>query len=338
MATAHFYPHRVSTKALTLRLAQVPPGTSVRPDGTIDAYSNEPQRVQLEMELTVDVGELDSTIPESGGLENTIDVLLVSRGVAGRSRRAVKLPSPFETKTYGLTLDRADWAGEVEMLTVAVRSRPGRGDSRFGRDRGAILAESETIRVQFDEPPVPPGSNMEVEWVDFRDDPGLDDAHLYAIRPVPNKPPKILLNSSFNGAYPVLTSRGRRGAKYRIKQATFSQIVHQGWSSILSDLCNQLRSAIQVATSDDEPPTVDEALSGLADWQGNVLHDWATHLYPEAGDRETALESLVDAVSQGESQDLLIIRMPGAIQARFMTYKSFEGLVREARLISQEEE
>jgi hypothetical protein len=135
----------------------------------------------------------------------------------------------------------------------------------------------------------------------------------------------------------VLTSAGRRGAKYRIKQATFHQIVHQGWSSILSDLCNQLRAAIQAATPDSEPPTVEETLSGLAQWQGDVLRDWAGHLYPEAGDRETALGSLIDAVSQVESQDLLVFRMSRAIQTRFTTYKSFEGLLREAHLISREE-
>jgi hypothetical protein len=337
MATGHFYPYRVSTKALALRLTERPQGTSIRPDGTVDAYSDDPQRVQLRMELAVDVGELISTLPESSRLEDIVNVLLVSRSIAGRDRRAIKLSSPFETKMYELILDRAEWAGEVDVLAIAVRNCPGEGGIGFASDRGAVLAESEPVRVQFGEPLVAPGSNMDVEWVDFREDPGLDDAHLYAIRPVPNMPPKILLNSSFNGAYPVLTSSGRRGAKYRIKQATFSQIVHQGWSSILSDLCNQLRTAILDATLDSEPPKVEETLSGLAQWQGDVLRDWASYLYPEAGDRETALESLIGAVSQAEWQDLLVVRMSRAIQTRFTTYKSFEGLVREAHLISREE-
>jgi hypothetical protein len=337
MATARFFPHRVATGGIGLRLLETPQGTTIRPDGVVDAYSDEPASVTLKLELGVDEGALGAALAEGANPDQELEVLIVTRGIAGRSRRGTRIPSPFDTKTYELTLDRATWAGEVRVSTLAVRSCPGGPGFPYASDKGAILAESETIRVQFDESEPPPGRALEVEWRDFRADPALEDDHLFALQPVPGKPPKILLNNSVNNARAVLNSKGRRGAKYRIRQATFHEIAHQGWSTILARLFDRLRDVVETAVDGGgELPTPEDALSNLVGWEATVLKDWARHLFPESGDRNAALHQLMEALADNRTEDLLVFRTCRAIQGRFATYSSFEGLVRDANQFTLE--
>jgi hypothetical protein len=185
---------------------------------------------------------------------------------------------------------------------------------------GSVLAEVPVAALWFDEPPTPTGTGIETRWVDFREDDGLPDGNLFALRL--EERPVILLNSGIPAAYAVLSAKGTHGAAARIRDAVFVQIIHQVWSSLLGQC---FLDVLRVGPED--PDTTLERLNG---WEAQVIGSWALDFIPAEQDRETATRILVQRILTSGSNVLLEL-MPDVIQMRMDTVKGFQGLVRESR-------
>lgn len=329
MAVQRFYPHRIAREgALQLKVSDLPTELIEHRERSIDAYTHHPEEVTLPFELSVDVRALAATRPESESSLDEIGLGLKIMSNSGRQRYLKYLPQGIDTSSYELVLRREDWFGPVDIHLVAVLRSEASPVAGYASDKGALLGWSEPLRLMLDEQFAPPSGGLDIEWFKFTEYSTLNDQHLFAMQASGKSGPRLLLNSDFPQAYGVLTSRGTRGAQARIRDATYMQIAHQGWSSLLGAAYGGLREACQNGEGGGESP-----MEELLPWQAAVLRDWALYLFPEETDPEGALEKLVDSADEGEYQDVLVNRLPSAINQRLRTGSAFEGLVRDARLI-----
>ncbi len=185
----------------------------------------------------------------------------------------------------------------------------------------------------FDQPPQPPGGQLRVQWEDFGRSTSLwrrehaDD--LFALDTTGDLP-VVFLNSGISQAYVILQSSGTRGPRARIRDATYSMIVHQVWSSPLAIALAELARNTDFLEEDRLDP--EEGLRQIPGWQQSIVRDWSNYLYPDR-DPGSALEDLMLAAGDpGRVRDVMI-RLPNAIQSRLRTVRGFEGLVLESESI-----
>jgi hypothetical protein len=156
-------------------------------------------------------------------------------------------------------------------------------------------------------------------------------SHLFALEYA--ELPRLLLNEDVQSAKVILHSAGTRGRRPRIRDATFMQIAHQAWSSLLATSLNELGGAVRDDSTADSASLFNE----ITEWRAEVLRDWARLLYPEAGDQDTAVTMLIEQVRAPGMEDLLVRRLPYAISQRLETWKGFAGLAREFGIAMPEE-
>ena len=71
-------------------------------------------------------------------------------------------------------------------------------------------------------------------------------------------------------------------------------------------------------------------LAELLEWERLVLEDWIESLFPDR-QRDAAFDLLLDSVRQHYfREELLVQRIPAAIQEKLNTYRGFEHLLKEA--------
>jgi len=311
MSMQAFYPYPVAPEGLELS-AQSDPDLPLGSDGAYLVYVERPDvlRLQVNAELTADATDF----LEAEGL-NQYRVSLILRSVQSRRRLALPLDESTGSRAAKVEFKRHDWSGDVGLQAVLTAEQSNGDDG----SQGKLVAWSRELRLVFDEPQFPPGSSLKVEWADFSNEPGLDPKHLFALRERDGQP-VILLNQAFPEAVAVLESKGTHGPKARVRDATYQMIVHQGWSSLLATALDSLAEA-------DEGATAEEALSEIKGWEERVLRPWAPYLIPES---ESALDDLYAQIHRpGFVTELLVQRLPDAIQRRFKTYNGFDGLVRD---------
>jgi hypothetical protein len=225
-----------------------------------------------------------------------------------------------------LELDCSEYTGRFDLTVFIVRDKAGPAIDGYAHLAGSVLAEAPLAVLWFDEPPTPTGTGIETRWVDFRDDDGLPDGSLFALRL--EERPVILLNNGIPAAYAVLSSKGTHGAAARIRDAIFAQIVHQVWSSLLGHC---FLDVLRVGPEDPET-----APDRLGSWEAQVVEDWALDFVPSEQDREAATRLLVQRVLTSGS-NVVLEMLPDVIQTRMDTVKGFQGLVRESRRFDGEE-
>jgi hypothetical protein len=164
-----------------------------------------------------------------------------------------------------------------------------------------------------------------VRWHDFAEGNSWYQqrkADIFAISPETSVP-EIVLNEGIPNVRSILSSTGVSGVKARIRDVTCFSIAHQVWSSLLS------AAVLKLAEGAKDVGSVHDALEDLQAWEQAVLRQWAPVLYPET-DTESAMDSLLDDVVDGvRLRDILISRLPHAIQKKIGSAKGFDGLVSE---------
>ena len=324
--TAHVaYPYRTAPGTVVLEVLSASDGLAVRPDGVIDAFAEGPGILQIDLSVKPAWADVESLIAAGESPSSSTALVLIERSIASRIRRAHPVD---ESGLVSLTLRRCDHRGEVEFTAQVVRTRPSPGDPGVASATGSALAWSDPVRLLFDEPDSPRGGSIEIRWVDFTEDPLLHDRHLFAVRIAER--PQLLLNQAIPELYAVLESTGTTGAKARIREAVYMQIVHQTWSSLVGHAYCELQRVI----TDTDLWGLD-AVEELGGWMEVVLRDWAPELHPKESDRDTALKRLVEDARSG-ADDMLVSRLTAAVQERFSTWKGYEGLVRQAGIFGSE--
>ncbi len=328
MSADRFYPYRVAAEQMLLDLS-LPEGPDLRRtgDGSIVVYEEEPDVLKLNASVLIADSVFDWVLAPSERANPPVDVRLVCSSRESRRRSSISMPGDGIHEGE-LTLERQDWRGIVEIRAVLVRtdtaSKPSSG---FAADRGASLAWSSSRRVLFDEPPQPPGDQLEVKWENFAESTNparkRNAASIFALD-TSGEQPVVFLNLGVHRAVDVLGSAGTHGRKARIRDATNYMIVHQVWTSLVGISLAKM-AAIK---NSGESVSSDDLLGEVGDWEARTLRDWSRHLYPDL-DHEDALETLIKAADNPVETQEIMSFLPSAIQQRFRTFRGFEGLVRE---------
>jgi hypothetical protein len=338
MSSETFYPYATVAEGIAQTIEMADPGVRPRADGSWDASN--PLLDEVVGRITLEMAEdlLETVLPPSERRRPPVQILITALSLESRRREAQAFTWAQATGgPLGLTLPRSMWAGTVAVQSVLVRMRdlatPVDGYAAATTSR---LAWSAVAKIAFDEPrELPPGARLNIRWTRFGE--GNEwlqrcRSQLFAVEY--GELPQLLLNEDVPSLKLILSSTGTRGRRPRIRDAVFTQIAHQTWSSLL------MSSLTELATVVGEDPEQDTGtvLGELTAWRSGVLQDWAKWLFPEAGDQETAVASMVDAVRTPSMEDLSLRRMPYAISQRLETWKGFIGLSREFGVATGEEE
>lgn len=329
MSPDRFYPYRTAAEQIRLAIDPADIELGRGSDGSLLAYGDDTEVVNLRLSIAIPDSVFEQVVAPAELADPPLDVRVVYRSIESR-KRCVLSVSGDGIYEGTLSLRRQDWRGAVEMQALLIRTREGDGlPAGFASARGALLAWSAPGRVLIDEPHQPPGGQLRVRWEDF----ASSSSHwrrqhagdLFALDTTED-PPVIFLNLGIPQAYPVLQSAGTRGPKARIRDATYSMIVHQVWSSLLSIALAELAATSVTPGEEDQDP--EDRLGQIADWQQGIIRDWSSYLYPDR-DPESALQELVLAADAPGSMTDVMSRLPNAIQMRLRTVRGFQGLVRE---------
>lgn len=321
MSSQTFYPYATVPEGIILEL-DVPDLDPPRgDDGTILLYELQGSSYAVRASFVV----LQQTLDAISSAGDTPELWLLARSSEGRSREGWNF-GRADTAQHLFEWDANDWRGTMDIQAVLVR-----GDNRAG-PKGTTLAWSPIRRVHFTEPVSPPGNNLRIRWRDFQHEEGLRHlaTHLYTLSQAgPDAEPEILLNQGVAGLYDILMSRGTHGAKARIRDAVFMQIVHQVWTSVLTAVLENVRYRFA-----EEPDLeASDVLANLPAWQAGILRSWAPAL-TRLKDRAEALSELIERLCGDAGgrvvADLVMTAIPDAIQERFGTRKAYDGLMKDA--------
>lgn len=320
MSKVFAYPYRTAG-CLTTELTVNEP-TEAEPDDNNVIRALEDEVVRLVFSLEVDLDRLESALPGGTDLRAACGVGVLIESASSRTRKMHWSEELVDRQAIALEICRADYFGSVK-LTPAVLLKQGIDEQQeFAHAKGSVFQRGDTVTVQLDEADPPPGSGLRVEWRSFKSEPGLSVQELFALRVEQNEP-IILLNSDHEGAFQVLESRGTHGANARIRDAQFHLIAHQVWTSLIASTLERFDSEL-----DNTDRSADEAIKELTPWESQVLDDWAVHLLPPDTGEADRLSELAALLEEGVS-DMVLERIPVAIQRRWMTPRSFDGLVRD---------
>lgn len=323
MKSGVFFPYSTSPDGISLSIIPGPPATA---NGlSVDAWSDEPDLTKLALTIRISLDKIKRLLPTDESVDSLRAwVRISSTSSRQRQRHPISL---IETQDASLELRRDDWTGSVTISCVITRHDSRAPSEGLAADRGAVLAWSDDWVIHFDPPVITGlGTTFPVQWINFKESDeflSVQD-HLFVLREEGEEGlPEIVLNSGFVGAHPILTSKGTRGRNARIRDSVFSQIGHQAWTSVLGSIVIELG-----ATADElmDPSGWDDLRPETAEWKASVVDDWAPFLFPEV-DRAAAADRVAAAAISKNFSDILIARIPSAIQRRLKTYRSFTGMV-----------
>ena len=325
MSVVRLYPYRVSARPTVLRVSR--PGDVPRPAPVTIQAENDDVVLELEVRLPDDAGSLLPVGLGSDGLRPIVRVF--SRD--SQRRESVFLELDERSWTGTVKLARHRWFGRVDLEAVVVLDRDIEPVAGCAFVAGSVVARSEPVGVVFDAlRDSAQGRTLAVEWVSFRDGSEWLRSHadqLFALQPT--DPPILWLNTDVPGSYALLSARGTRGPRARIRDAVFVQIAHQVWTSLLAVAFTRLGDIAAASGAVSEPA---DLLADLSGWYREALEEWLTGLY--VGDPiETAVDRLVDDVRSPLSDELLLQRVPSAVQEFVGSAPKFAGLLKEQRLL-----
>jgi len=326
MSIAEFYPFITRPESIRLQLAPAQEQMRRSSDRSLLIYELDSNHVAINALINVPQSIFDDVLDISEKEDHPVKVILIYKSVESRRRVSISLDGSGSNE-WLLEFERDDWRGAVVFRACLVRTtdNPDLPDE-YASKAGAILAWSESARVLFDEPRMPPGDYLRIIWKDFAESEEWlqrQSNHLFALD-TSGELPVVVLNQSVPNAYQVLNNRASSGRIAQIRDATFYMIVHQVWSSLIAET---LVNIAETRMGDEE--NMDLVLDELPEWQQVLIMDWAPKLYTEE-DADESLPRLISSIKAGNwSRDLVYKRLPEAIQRQYGTWRGFRGLVQE---------
>jgi hypothetical protein len=243
---------------------------------------------------------------------------LVVQSLESRLRKAYEFKGDQQIFELVVDLDRDEWAGNAEFQAFLVRSKLNKDlPAGYTGDLGARLAWSRTLLGAFEEPVPEQKDIIKIKWKKFEESQKSQLFMLEHSAPLP----RLWLNANAEGLYDILNSRTTRGWNPAIAEHTGYLIAHQVWTSLLASTISHLAETGQL----DRQPDITE----LLEWERMILDDWIESLFPDQS-KEEALNLLVHSVRHHYfREELLVSRIPQAIQTKLSTVNGFQHLVRE---------
>lgn len=323
MSKQTFFPFRVESGRL--KLAVVSHQVSPDPQEQISAYKIESETIDLAISVMVDDAVYTKTLAPVEQSARPTRLLLLLRASRSRSRKRIPI---IPNGTTRISLKKEDWLGLVEVQAVLVRATANPGlPGGYARDQGALLADSKVVEILFDEPVAPPvGGLINLKWENFNDSQReflkQQPENLFAVDDLQD-PPVVYLNSGLEGATATLNSKATHGPQARMRDAYYGTITHQVWSSLLTTALIALSERL----ADTEP---EEALAELMAWQRAAITEWAPRFYSTLT-KADALGALYESLGrQSWEREILLRRLPEAIQRFVQTGKRFAKAAKEA--------
>lgn len=321
MNRAEFYPYATAGGAIALSLDAPRVEIPVESNGDLRLFEIDTAEITVRASVAIPADLYEEVFSPEERDSPPAEVRIVLRSIESRTRSTWLLEGDGIYE-HMLDLRRDDWSGMVEIQAVLTRSTTSSSvPEAYASEKGNLLAWSEIRRILFDAPPPPPSEYLPARWADFEAVAWLRPFanNLFALS-IEDSQPELLLNQRIPGAVSVLESKAMRGPEARIRNATYYMIAHQVWSSLIASVLDRLASLAH----DGEPD-----LGDLLSWERGVVREWAPLLLHEEP-RDQATSILLERIGQaGFRQELLIVRLPTAIQAHVRTFRGFEGLVRE---------
>ena len=339
MTTATLFPYRtINTSKCNVEVAHVAPLDITVDAGKRRLFSAEPLNglVEIRYKISLPISEVTPCLPPGSSVESLVNLGVRAVSVKSRFRQYFRAAdvvisrvragdAGFLDGQVSVVLDCAMCRGKVilEPLVILDQNlqRGGWSEERAFA-KGSILGAMEEWEVIFDVGEPPPGRGIPIRWTSFKvhfsESPDRH-SNLFSIE----KGPIILLNSDIDGLHQTLHSLAKRGPIARVRDMVYHQIVLQAWTSLIGSTLQ----AYQRAMTDHAGSSAVYILDELEGWKRQVMLDWVTYLAGNA-DVPDALESLKQTLAESNG-DLMTDVVPSAIQSRFKTSKSFDGMMKE---------
>ena len=312
-----FYPYRTAA-AMILMYLDIPEVDCSGSDESLPVYKWSGSKIEIRASAIVSEEIWKTVFAESEQSSPPAKLWLVSQSMESRSRRAFELTG--DGQVYGATirLNLSEWAGKAEFQAVLVRTTKSDVPSGYAGDLGTKLAWSKTHLVLFKEPIMLQRDVLQIQWRKFESN---QKSQLFSLD-YSEPQPKLYLNSEVEGLYDVLNSRASRGLNPAIAENTSYLIAHQVLTSLLATAISHLGE-----TGD---PTGSPDMAELLEWERAIVEEWIEALFPKM-QRPDALNYMLASVRQHYfREELLLRRIPEAIQEKLGTFRGFEHLVKEA--------
>lgn len=325
MSHVEFFPYPTAAGSLVLTCESDDPSALIEDRRVQLQALAEDQEVELSLTVTAAEGSLETALPASELDAPPVRIMVVLRGVPARTRQSIALEAEGErTWTGKVSFSKADLYRTLALEPVAIRATKGT-DTGYAQHVGARLGWGLSVAIEIDDPPIPTGGYLDIQWDDFKhsDKPlRKSNSDLMYMLDTEGETPKLWLNSGIDQLKPVMHVSGPRGRSLRVRDAVFDTIVSQVWSSLVSAILVKLASEL------GEEEDSDAVLEMLNDWELRILHHWAQHLFPESGDRGDAIGEVLYYAAAPELRGALQDRLGMAVQRHARTVYAFKGLIR----------
>lgn len=312
------YPYRTASEMISLHLDIPKREESQDREQILPIYLCEGSTINIRASAIVPDQVWQKVFDPSEQSNPPAKLCLVVQSLESRLRKAFEFEGDQQVFELTIDLDRNEWAGKAEFQAVLVRSKLNENlPAGYAGDLGARLAWSRALLGAFEEPVAPQKDIIKIRWKKFEEP---KKSQLFMLEPSAPQP-SLWLNADAEGLYDILNSRALRGWNPAIAEHTGYLIAHQVWTSLLASTISHLAETGQL----DGLPDMTE----LLEWERMVLDDWIEALFPDQR-REEAFKLLLDSVRYHHfREELLVSRVPQAIQARLSTASGFQHLVRE---------
>lgn len=227
------WPHPIATRGAVRLIVE-----RASADGRALAVDDERARIELgdrfsraRVEGRVELdGSIAGLLPDEERDSMPLAIALVWRCEPTRVRRAVRVA--LEDSRFSIEVAREDVEDEVSLVAQLVRTREGTS-RRHARGEGAWIGGSVEWTLALRAEPPRDGRFLEVQYRRFS-----DDATLNALGPVlyrlevDDDEPKLWLNSDHARAAAVLSERGTRGVRARLRETIYDRIACGVWTQL----------------------------------------------------------------------------------------------------------
>jgi hypothetical protein len=328
MSQIDFYPYEFAAGALTLNATIQGVETERTASGALLFLDDLPPEASLRLDLRVRIAP--GTVERVTAAENRGEpepmVAVILRSIPSRLRRLVQVDDDgSDTFSAHVDFRRSELHQNLVATPVLYRTTGGPETPGYASHAGALIGDGEPLQIFLEEPPTPPGGHLDIEFEDFRtsgDQLRRSAPDALLALDIQGDLPKLWLNSGIPNLVEIASTRARRGANARIRDALFQAVTAQVWTSLILASASALNSALRDGVEGRA------ALDELVEWQKRVLHFWGPRIYHWFGDRDQAIDEICRvAATESGLAELNEFAVP-AIQQYSGSRTAFDGLIR----------
>lgn len=243
-------------------------------------------------------------------------LIVVVRCPPTRLRRAQTVaegPLAAAAYPFRLKLPHDELHGALELIPFLVRSSARAPAPGYATTGGARVASGRSWEVRVTPLREPSGKFLDVRYQRFSDDAVLRPiaATLYSLEHE-QESPTLWINSDHEQIVAVLSDRGTRGPRARLRELVFDYIAQSVWTQLF------LRAALHLEELGEVP----------YGWEDSTLRELLPGVYPDRRTHPARVEALRVQVQRGELSAVLS-RLDTVLQCRSEAVEHIAKLIGE---------